>query len=88
MDRYKHMCMPLKVIPDKIIDLYQLRDGNQKVSMYTWKAKRECMVYHKLEFLLTIYCVSSLLPMANMSSNTHQAFGHTKLAHLVYPYSR
>jgi len=26
MDCYEYMCMPLKLVPEEIIDLYQLRD--------------------------------------------------------------
>ena len=52
MDRYEYMRMPLKLIPDKIIDLYQLRD----------KAKGE---YEYMEIQKGMYGLSHAGILAN-----------------------
>lgn len=47
MDRYEYMKMPLRIIPEHIIDQYDLRSKAKNGYVYTWKFDVQCTAYHK-----------------------------------------
>jgi hypothetical protein len=55
MDNYEYMPMPLKIIPEHIIEQYNLYGKKLRMVMSIWKSNVQCTVFPKLA---SFYCPS------------------------------
>ena len=79
MNRYEYMKLPLEIIPEEIIQQWNLRNLEHKV-LYIWKSKKACMGYTrqaKLQMINLSYIWTSLDTSQHPSP---QVYGGTKIA--------
>ena len=73
------MKLPLDIIPEEIIQQYNLRNLEHK-GLYVWKYKKACMGYPRQEKLQMIN-LSYIWPSLDTSQHpSTQVYGGTKLA--------
>ena len=79
MNRYEYMKLTLDIIPDEIIEQYNLRNIASKV-LYIWKSKKVCMGYPRQE-KFQIINLSYICPSLDTSQHpSPQVYEGTKLA--------